>query len=339
LIAIAISALSVSAAPGLTVKVSAPQNVAGVDSLKVVTTVTNSGTETLKLVNDPNGPLSTFPANTFAITDAAGKSPKFTGAKVKFSPTYAASVNDVTVLVPGQSVEVTHDLEHNYNFSTTGEGAYTIATQDYPFFVVDGSNNVSPLHAEVETSNSRVSGKLVSPRMTSPHSKRATFVGCTTTRQSLLNTAASNAQSYASSASSYVNGITSGTTRYTTWFGTFDSGRVSSVRSHFNLIKGNSFASYTYDCACTDSSYAWVYPNVFGTVHLCNAFWNAPATGTDSKAGTLIHESSHFTANGGTNDYAYGQTACKSLATSSPGNAVFNADSHEYFAENTPFQS
>ena len=54
------------------------------------------------------------------------------------------------------------------------------------------------------------------------------------------------------------------------------------------------------------------------------------------QAGTIIHESSHFTANGGTNDYAYGQTACKNLAISNPANAVRNADSHEYFAENNP---
>ena len=28
----------------------------------------------------------------------------------------------------------------------------------------------------------------------------------------------------------------------------------------------------------------------FGTINLCGAFWDAPATGTDSKAGTLVHE-------------------------------------------------
>jgi peptidyl-Lys metalloendopeptidase len=35
-------------------------------------------------------------------------------------------------------------------------------------------------------------------------------------------------------------------------------------------------------------------------------------------------------------DYAYGQSAAKSLATSNPSNAIMNADSHEYFAENNP---
>lgn len=54
------------------------------------------------------------------------------------------------------------------------------------------------------------------------------------------------------------------------------------------------------------------------------------------QAGTIIHESSHFTKNGGTNDYVYGQSAAKSLALSNPSRAVMNADSHEYFAENNP---
>ena len=81
---------------------------------------------------------------------------------------------------------------------------------------------------------------------------------------------------------------------------------------------------------------AYVYANTFGTVFLCPVFWSAPALGTDSKAGTIVHESSHFTRNGGTQDYKYGQTNCAALAISNPSQAVRNADSHEYFAENTP---
>ena len=50
----------------------------------------------------------------------------------------------------------------------------------------------------------------------------------------------------------------------------------------------------------------------------------------------MIHEASHYTANGGTSDYVYGQSGAKSLALSNPDQAVFNADSHEYFAENNP---
>jgi peptidyl-Lys metalloendopeptidase len=38
----------------------------------------------------------------------------------------------------------------------------------------------------------------------------------------------------------------------------------------------------------------------------------------------------------GTDDVVYGQTGAKNLANSNPGQAIQNADSHEYFAENTP---
>ena len=72
---------------------------------------------------------------------------------------------------------------------------------------------------------------------------------------------------------------------------------------------------------------------------MCNAYWNAPLTGTDSKAGTLIHEMSHFTIVADTDDYVYGQTAARNLANTNPTNAVDNADNHEYFAENTPFEN
>ena len=79
--------------------------------------------------------------------------------------------------------------------------------------------------------------------------------------------------------------------------------------------------AFVFYCDCTDSSYAFVYANQPYKVHLCGAFWSAPATGTDSKAGTLVHETSHFTVVAGTQDYAYGQSACRSLAISNPTRA------------------
>jgi len=57
--------------------------------------------------------------------------------------------------------------------------------------------------------------------------------------------------------------------------------------------------------------------------------------GTNSQAGTLVHESSHFVLNGGTKDYVYGQTSCTAVALVDPDKATMTADCHEYFAENT----
>ena len=66
------------------------------------------------------------------------------------------------------------------------------------------------------------------------------------------------------------------------------------------------------------------------------SFWTAPLSGTDLKAGTLIHEMSHFDVVAGTDDVVYGQSAARNLASTDPDLAITNADSHEYFAENTP---
>ena len=128
--------------------------------------------------------------------------------------------------------------------------------------------------------------------------------------------------------------------RYTTWFGTFASSRYTTVTSHFNAISSAmTNAGITFDCKSTQKVYAYVYPNQPYTIYLGAVYWTAPALGTDSQAGTLIHEMSHFDVVAGTDDVVYGQAGAKSLAISDPAKAITNADSHEYFAENTPAQN
>jgi peptidyl-Lys metalloendopeptidase len=163
------------------------------------------------------------------------------------------------------------------------------------------------------------------------------FVSCSNTRQTQLATARNSAVTYATNAKSYLDAGTQGT-RFTWWFGSYTSARYSTVRTHFtNLKSALSSQPYTFDCTCSDSgTYAYVYPTQPYRVYLCGAFWSAPNTGTDSRAGTLVHESSHFNVVAGTDDWAYGQTAAHNLANSNPKHAIDNADSHEYFSENTP---
>jgi peptidyl-Lys metalloendopeptidase len=82
------------------------------------------------------------------------------------------------------------------------------------------------------------------------------------------------------------------------------------------------------------STFAFVYPNdTKHLVHLDQAFQSAPATGQDSKAGTLVHDMSHFTAIGATKDYVYGVAGARALAQTKPGRALRNADNFEYYVE------
>ena len=170
------------------------------------------------------------------------------------------------------------------------------------------------------------------------------FIGCSNTRTTQIRTALTSAESYASNSLSYLNAGTRGP-RYTTWFGTYNSSRYSTVRSHFaNISNAASTKPIAFDCSTCPGSdyadaYAYVYSNQPYRIYLCNSFWAAPNTGTDSRAGTIIHELSHFSVVAGTNDYVYGQTGARNLARSNPSRAVRNADNHEYFAENTPRQN
>jgi peptidyl-Lys metalloendopeptidase len=168
-----------------------------------------------------------------------------------------------------------------------------------------------------------------------------TYVSCSSTRQSSLVTATANAESISLKARNYLNNLPTASrstdAAYKTWFGAYTTSRYSTVQSHYNNIySAFNTKRFNYYCDCTDSSYAYVYANQPYNVHLCNAFWSAPSLGIDSKAGTLVHEASHFTVVAGTSDYAYGQTAAKNLAISNPTNATRNADNHEYFAETRP---
>ncbi|KAF4623623.1 hypothetical protein D9613_001488 [Agrocybe pediades] len=169
-----------------------------------------------------------------------------------------------------------------------------------------------------------------------PSSPRIKFQRCSWTQRRSIAAAARGAQTYASNA--YFSARTyPRSARYIRWFGSWNRRRHSLVVSHFQSIRGNRFLDFTYDCSCRNRDwFAYVYGNQYGTIHLCPAFWTIHTVGTDSQAGTLIHEASHFDKNGGTDDIkgAYGLDGARSLARRRPDQAVKNAENHMFFAEN-----
>ncbi|TFK72457.1 zincin [Pluteus cervinus] len=340
LFALAATALSVSAAPGLSLKITGPSVVDGVPNLKVSATLTNTGDESLKILNDPLSPLSTIPANTFSITNTAGTTPYFTGIKAKFVPQRAAELGSYIALAPGESKTVVHDLSKAYDFSSSGEGTYDVEARN-TFYIVQDDDKLDTIFAATEAHTTEVVGSLAARAVPTGHlSRRATYRSCSESQRSQLVEAAAAAQTYVANVVAYLQSHMSDNPLYTTWFGVLTPSRWSTVLSHFISISSVPFSSYTFDCSCTDAgTYAYVYPDTFPVVYLCGAFWPAPMTGADSKAGTLVHEAAHFTRNGGCDDYTYGQTAARSLASRNPVQAIYNADNHQYFAENSPAQS
>jgi uncharacterized Zn-binding protein involved in type VI secretion len=68
-------------------------------------------------------------------------------------------------------------------------------------------------------------------------------------------------------------------------------------------------------------------------IYVDDLFWQAGRYGKNSKAGILIHELSHCRHIGKTEDHAYEEFGCLSLALHLPGKALENADNYEFFIE------
>jgi peptidyl-Lys metalloendopeptidase len=128
--ALLLSAACVSALPELQLKVlgttyflhtslninftSGAAKVEGAQNFWVSTLVKNTGDEPLRILNDPRGPLSLVPTNTFTITDADGQNPHFTGVKIKYSKRAVVDAGrdeSFTDLAPGQSFKLVHNRE------------------------------------------------------------------------------------------------------------------------------------------------------------------------------------------------------------------------------------
>ncbi|KAH8801955.1 peptidyl-Lys metalloendopeptidase [Flagelloscypha sp. PMI_526] len=343
--------IHVSATRQLTLSLSGPTLLKGNGNLTITATVKNTGHLELKILNEPGGILDTLPTNTFNVSHK-GCAVQFAGVLGKYVPQTIIKSNNAslfTFLKPGESISVQHNLNLAYNFTgfrfTQPGGNYLTIAPNSLNFLLAPSTGITPtvLRAQFPPTFLRIRIPLswgplfYPPFIIRPSSEK--FVGCSATQKKLIHEAAGEAMSLASSTYNYIASTTTGTPRYTTWFGTYHSTRRDIVWVHFYLISSNNFRQFTYDCTCNDARYyAFVQPHTFGAIGLCGMFWNASMTGTDSKSGTLIHEASHFIQNGGTLDIhkLYGQRASQTLARDEPDLAVFNADSHEYFAENTP---
>ena len=262
----------------------------------------------------------------------------YTGAHYKRPP---VTGRDYISLKAGESITHTVNLADYYDLSQSGQYEVFYAVASFQLFdqKANGFKYRDSLISEkisISVEGRAPKGKPTPPPTPGPGG--TTFNACTADQQPLLMQARMDATAYATESKNYLANLNTSTTqRYPEWFGAFSIGRYNTVVSHFNAIS-NAFntAGITFDCKCKQPYYAYVYPNEPYTIYLCKVFWQAPPTGTDSKAGTLIHEMSHFDVVAGTDDVIYGQAGARDLADSDPDLAITNADSHEYFAENTP---
>ncbi|HXU45725.1 MAG TPA: M35 family metallo-endopeptidase [Thermoanaerobaculia bacterium] len=324
------------------------------DGVNVRFSLANQGSDDLFVLKWKT-PLAGFDGDLFVV-ERDGERVAYTGRLAKRA---APRASDYVRIPAGESASVTFDLSAVYDMRKPGSYTVRYEAAAVDFVREDVRRGLTAAGAfdalESETLGLTLSGKDLSGGereadlpAARPNGKALTptYLNCSNGNISSIGNALTNAQNYATESYNFLVSLPTASrstdARYLTWFGSYTSSRYSTVQSHYNSLK-NAFFGQTFqldcDCASDNSLYAYVFSNQPYHVHLCGAFFAAPATGTDSKAGTLVHETSHFTVVAGTNDYAYGQTACKKLATKTPNKAINNADSHEYFAENNPHQT
>jgi peptidyl-Lys metalloendopeptidase len=297
-------------------------------------------------------PAQVAESNLFAIS-RDGEAIRYEGAMIKRGVPTAA---DFAVLRPGRSHRAVVDLGVAYDLSKAGQYTVTFASPLQYASLSGGARlnqaNGSPMVATSAPMRVFFDGrnqgalKLRETAAKKPPSGGGTvngvsYVGCSSTQINSAGNAVVAARNYSENAKGYLNAGTVGP-RYTTWFGAYTSSRYGTARQNFVAIDSamdQSGGQIKINCGCNQSYYAYVYPTRPYEIFVCRAFWSASNTGTDSKAGTLIHEMSHFNVVAGTDDHAYGQTAARNLASTDPARALDNADNHEYFAENTPSQN
>jgi len=95
-------------------------------------------------------------------------------------------------------------VSQSYNFTSPGAGAYDFEA-DGTFYIVKDNNEIGVIHADATKAayTAEVVGNLAVVRRgesSSGLSKRATFISCSASRQTLINAAAASAETYASNA-------------------------------------------------------------------------------------------------------------------------------------------
>lgn len=338
--ALALSGAVAHAAPArcLDVRLSAPTPVLRGDvDVTVQVAVTNTCRQPVHALSwqlpsdDMEEPL-------FAIT-RDGQRVAYRGPLVKRAQPGAA---DHVKIAAGQTLNYSVELTGSYDLSQNGRYAIQYAARGHRGSSAEAMAS-DAMYLWLEGRSAKVGASAMAlPSAVTPAAAGLSYTGrCTASQITQLQSAVTAATNYSTSSAAYLSGISSGTPRYTTWFGTYSAANRATALDHFQkAASAFQTQALTLDCSCKKKgTFAYVYPDQPYKIYVCGAFWTAPMTGTDSKGGTLVHEMMHFTVIAGTDDWAYGQTNAKALAISDPIKALNNSDNHEYFAENTPFQN
>jgi len=282
-------------------------------------------------------PLQGVQSNVFDVL-VDGKLAAYTGRLYKRP---APRPEDYLRIAAGSSVSVEVELSRYYDMSRTGEYSvrYRLPASDALSGIESNVLFLAVERGEQGRLLQALSRAVKEPRRATGAAQLPDFASCNGNQQRDLYDALDGGEYLSAKAYNYLYDVPVQKRRsnaaYKTWFGRYTASRYNrAMQVYANVYTVFSDYTVTFHCDCDEEdTYAYVYPDEPFEIHLCLLFWDSPTVGIDSQAGTLIHETSHFDIVAGNDDYAYGQSACKRLASKTPSRAVFNADNYEYFAE------
>ena len=262
--------------------------------------------------------------------------------------------DDVRTLGPGESVSALVSVADGY--AVPADGLYTVrwsgtlraaAVARRPRSAGDalGHAGGDALGGFVETAAGAPELRLALTATPSAPEARlgpATYENCTADERAIIDEAARVAEDWSARSRAGLEALDVDarprSPRYRLWFGEHDPARFDVALGAFRgLERVLADRQIDYTCGCTEPGvFAYVNPSRPYGITLCPVFWQSSVDGRDSRAGTVIHELSHFPDVAGTLDHAYAQGPSQRLAARRPDLAVANADSYGYFAENRP---
>lgn len=300
------------------------------DEVLVTVTLANTGTQPERLLKW----RTPFVAPEAALFDISrdGQPVRYLGRKVKRA---APGEADYIELAPGESRSARVELSRTYDMAITG--AYSVR------YRIPALASSAKAGAAVRSNSAAIwiDGRMprgaATPALAAPAGSGLSYAQCSNAQQDTIAGAMAAGSAMAGGGLAYLTSGKEQAQRYTNWFGALDAARQAVVTKNFSAIK-DAFETrpVKVDCGCDEDYFAYVYPAQPYTIYVCKAFWTAAPTGTDSMGGTLLHELSHFDIVAGTDDHVYGQSGAAEMARTAPERAINNADSHEYFGENSP---
>ena len=254
-----------------------------------------------------------------------GKRLPYVGRIIRRAP---PNDNDYITLNSGQSIEVIVDIEQAYGVYAPGKYQIRYRSSNEDLAV----GNAASL-------------TLIDNRFRATLKRQApAFNGCSVSQQAILVNDIDVAEAAAQRAYQGLQQLSveqrATSPRYLRWFGTYSPARFQEVldtlgKTYFALRD----QQIGLECNSSCGDLASVFPNDEFNIQLCPPYFSQPSVAASSdpdssRSGTLIHELTHFTSVGNTQDYAYFTTASLALARNNPARAVDNADNYYFFVEN-----